>query len=291
MKFSGEVIAIISAIFIGLSVPIATETSREIGVIQATTYTSLISVIFLVAISLISKQKIQFQECLKKHFKESMSIVLARPVVGNLLLIYGFSLTLAIKSSFLLLLEPIFVTVMSYIFLKDKINVKQISLIFLMILGAFLLSTSGNISVITQAQVGDILIVLALLFFSYSYIPAKRIENTITPVTITIVNNLVGGLILFSIMLFLPITLFPINYGNAWLILGYVLTYPVIGLYLYFYALKKTKPWIVSSLLTLSAVSGAIVGYFWLGESINSIQLIGAIIIFASSYFITRVKV
>jgi drug/metabolite transporter (DMT)-like permease len=288
MRISGELLAVLAAVFIGISVPIASQASREIGVIQATTYTTLISVAFLLAIGLITRQKIQIKEALTKHFKDSISIVIARPVIGNLLLIYGFSLTTAIRASFLLLLEPIFVTFLSYIMLKDKVSVRQIYLIALMIFGAFLLSTSGNIGIISQAQLGDLLVIFALMFFSYSYIPTKKIGKIVTPMTITIMNNLVGGLILFFLMLFLPVNMFPLNISNIWLVLGYVISFSVIGLYLYFAALGKTKPWIVSSLLTISAISGSIVGYLWLNESINTIQMIGAFAILISSYLIAR---
>ena len=288
MKLTGELLAILSSIFIGISVPIAVVASREIGVFQVTAYTSLLSVIFLVALSIIAREKIQFKKALTKYFKYSISIVIARPIIGSLLLIYGFSLTTAIHSSFMMRLEPIFVTTMSYIFLKDKVSLKQISLIILMIIGAFLLSTSGSIELITQTQIGDLFVILSLLFFSYAYIPAKKIGKEINPMTITIVNNLIGGFALFLIMLFLPINPLSVNFDNAWLLFGFVFSFSVIGLYLYFAALRKTKPWIVSSLLSLSAVVGAAIGYFWLNETINSIQILGAFIILISSYLIAK---
>ena len=288
MKISGELLTILSAIFIGISIPIGVLSSREFGVFQTAAYTSLISVAFLVLISIVSKEKIQFKEALTKHFKDSISIVIARPVIGSLLLVYGLSLTTAIHSSFMMRLEPIFVTLMSYIFLRDKVSLKQIYLIVLMVVGAFLLSTSGNVELISQTQIGDLFVALSLIFFSYAYIPAKRMGKKIDSMTITIVNNLLGGLILFSIMLFLPINIFPISSTNVWLILSYVLSFSVIGLYLYFAALRKTKPWIVSSLLSLSSIVGAAIGYVWLNETINTIQILGAIIILVTSYLIAR---
>lgn len=217
-----------------------------------------------------------------------MEIVIARPVIGSLLLIYGFSLTTAIHSAFMMRLEPIFVTIFSYFFLKDKINLKQISLIMIMIFGAFLLSTSGNISLITQTQIGDLFIIISLVFFSYAYIPAKKIGREINPVTVTIVNNLVGGLILFLFMLVIGINLLTVNYTNFWLLLSYVISFSVFGLYLYFSALRKTKTWIVSSLLSLSAVFGSIIAYFWFKETLNAIQMIGCIVILVSFYFIAK---
>jgi probable blue pigment (indigoidine) exporter len=185
-------------------------------------------------------------------------------------------------------LEPIFVIILSYIFLREKPNMKQIVIILIMIFGAFLFSTGGNINIISQTQVGDLIILFSLLFFAYSYIPTKKIGNEINSVTVTTVNNLISGLILFVIMLFLPINLITITIGNIWLLLAYVIFFYVFVLYFLFASMKKTKAWVVSSLLSLSAVVGAFIAYLWLGETMNIIQIIGATIILISSYFIVK---
>jgi drug/metabolite transporter (DMT)-like permease len=288
MKLSGEILAILSALFIGFAIPIGVQASKEIGAFQVTVYSSLISAIFLLILSFITSEKIQIKKSLTRYFKEISSITISRSIIGNLLLFYGFSLTTAIHSAFMLRLEPIFVVPLSYIFLKDKMSLKQIILIVIMIFGAFLLSTSGNIETATQIQIGDLLIVLSLLFYAYSYIPVKRIGKEISSMSITFINNLVGGIVLFFIMLFLPFNFLTVNSSNVWLLLSYVILFSVIGLYLYFASLRKTNPWIVSSLLSLSSVIGALISYLWLNETLSTIQIIGSGLILITSYFIIK---
>lgn len=288
MGISGELLAIISAIFIGLANPIAVQASKEIGVFQLAVYSSILSAIFFLVFSLIIKQKTQIKKSMKKYPKEMMSITLYRSVIGSLLMFYGFSLTSAIHSVFMLRLEPIFVTVFGYMFLKDKVNLKQIFLILAMIFGAFLLSTSGNIQSFSQAQVGDLFIILSLLFYAYSYIPIKRIGKEINASTLLIVNNFIGGIILLTVSPFLSINLLTINTTNIWLLGGYIILFSIVGLYFYFASLEKTKPWIVSSLLALSSIVGAGLAYIWLGETMNIIQIFGALIILTSSFFIIK---
>jgi len=288
MKLTGELSAILSAIFIGIAIPISVISSREFGVLQVAAYSSIFSVIFLLALTPFINFKKQIKEVLTRYLKESMSITFSRSIIGSLLFFYGVSLTTSIRTAFMMRLEPIFVTILSYSFLKEKVESRQIGLIVLIILGAFFLSTSGNIGAITETQIGDLFVILSLLFFSYSYIPIKRIGKEINPVTITIVNNLFGGIILFIIMLFLPVDLLTISSSNIWLLLAYVVTFFVFGLYFYFDAMRKTKPWIVSSLLSFSSVVGSVVAYFGLGETLNYIQVLGAGIILISTYLIFK---
>jgi drug/metabolite transporter (DMT)-like permease len=288
VKLSGEMLSILSAIFIGISIPIGVVAAKSIGAFQAAVYIPLVSLVFLLAISIATKNKIEIRKMFRDHFKDTISMILSRPIFGDIILLYGFSLTTAIKASFMARLEPVFVAILGYMFLKDKISIRQTSLIFLMISGAFLLSTGGDVKSITQTQIGDILVVIGTLVISYSYIPAKRIGKNIDPLTTTITNNLAGGLILFPVMLILQINPFTINLDNFWIIVARALTFSVLGLSLLFAALKKTKPWIVSSLISLSAVVGAMIGYFFLNESIGTIQIAGAAVILVSSYLMTR---
>jgi drug/metabolite transporter (DMT)-like permease len=281
-------LSILSAIFIGISIPIGVVATKSIGAFQAAVYIPLVSLVFLLAISMFTRQKIEIRKIFRNHFKDTVSMILSRPIFGDIILLYGFSLTTAINASFMTRLEPVFVAVLGYIFFKDKLKAKQILLISLMIVGAFLLSTGGNVESIAQTQVGDILVVIAMLFISYSYIPSKRIGKDIDPLTMTITNNLSGGLILFPIMLLLQMDPFTINLGNFWIILARAITFSAIGLSLYFAALKKTKPWIVSSLISISSIVGAMIGYFFLNESIGALQIAGGLVIVVSSYFITR---
>jgi drug/metabolite transporter (DMT)-like permease len=288
MKLSGEILATLAAIFLGLAIPLGAQGSKQFGTFQIAVYSSLISIVFLVPFSFIIKEKIQIKKYLTSYFKEAIQVVASRSIFGTLLYFYGVSLTTAIHSAFMFRLEPIFVIILSYIFLREKPNMKQIVIILIMIFGAFLFSTGGNINIISQTQVGDLIILFSLLFFAYSYIPTKKIGNEINSVTVTTVNNLISGLILFVIMLFLPINLITITIGNIWLLLAYVIFFYVFVLYFLFASMKKTKAWVVSSLLSLSAVVGAFIAYLWLGETMNIIQIIGATIILISSYFIVK---
>lgn len=288
MKISGELLAVLSAVSIGFAIPLGAQSSKVIGAFQMTAYSSLLSVVFLLPLSVVAKERLEIKNYLKLYPKEAASIIIASIIFGNLLYFYGASLTEAIHSGFMLRLEPIFVVAWGAVFLKDRPTKKQLALILLMILGAFLLSTGGMFNLSDRIIIGDLTIVTSLLFFSYVYIPIKRIGNKINPTTILIANNLIGGSVLFAIGLLLPISMTTVNASNAWMLLGYVLFFSVIALYLYYAAMRRTRPWVVSSLLSSASVVGGVASYLWLRDVLNLIQIIGAVAILASSYFIAR---
>ena len=288
MKLSGEVLAILSAISIGIAVPLGAQASKEIGALQMAAYSGIVSLALLWLLTLFTKDKIEAKKYLKKYPKEAFLSIATRAVIGSILYFYGVTLTTAMNSGFMMRLEPIFVIALGYLFLKERISKKQMFIVMVMLFGAFLYSTGGDLTSIGSNQIGDLLIVLSVLFFACSYIPLKKIGIEINSITITAVNNFIGSIIFLVIAILLSFDMFTVNLSNAWMMVGYVITLSVIGLCLYFASLRKTKAWIVSSLLSISSVVGAILSYLWLGETLGPAQWVGGAIILLASYFIAK---
>ena len=291
MKISGTNFAVLAAIFIGISVIAGAEASKQINPVAVACISLILSVIFLIPLSFILRERIKIKELIRKNLKNATANMLLRSVLGNIFLYLGFSLTSAIKAVFLLGFEPAFVVIIGFILLKEKISLKQIILIFLIIAGAFLLSTNGRWDIFSTAQIGDLLIIIALFLFACSYIPAQDVVKKTNSATLTVFSNLVGGLILIPIaFIVFNVNVQSLNLTHSVLILIFANTilFSVFGLFCFYNALKSTKKWIVSSLLQLAPIPGAIIAYIWLGDTLNFVQLVGAGIILVSSYLIAR---
>ncbi len=283
------IFAFLSAVFIGISTVFASEAARTVEPLIVASLTALISSIIIFSFLKLSRNKIQIISSVKRFPKEIFSIVLFRILLGNVLLIYGLRLTNAMKAGFMLRIEPLFVLILASLFLRQKIKLKDVSLTIVLLIGAFLLSTSGNVSLFTSSQVGDILIILATLFFSYTYIPAKELSNSIKPLAANVITNLIGGSILLVVaLLMFPVSSFLLSNYALLMIAGYIVTFYFIGLTLWYDSLRKVRGWIVSYILSISALTTAIVAYFWLGQILTFIQIIGAIIILISSIYISK---
>jgi drug/metabolite transporter (DMT)-like permease len=289
MKISGTYFAIFAAALIGASIVFSAEATKQMNPVAFAFVTLLLSVVFLVPLSFVIREKLKLKEILGKNSRNTFASIFLRTVFGNIFLYLGFSLTSAVKAVFLLGFEPAFVVIASVIFLKEKLSSKQIILIIILIIGAFLLSTNGRLDIFSTAQLGDLFVVIAVFLFACSYIPAQDVVKKTNSTTLAIFSNLVGGLILIPV----AFTIFNVqslnlNSSVIPLIFANTILFSVFALFCFYTALKTTKKWIVSSLLQLAPIPGAIIAYIWLGDTLNFVQLVGAGIILVSSYLIAR---
>ena len=284
----GTYLAVASAVSVGLATVVGTQISKQVHPILFASVYMVLSVPFLVLLSLLLKEKINLNR-LRKGLPEIMGVVITRNLCGTVLLLTGFSLTTAVRAVFLLGLDPVFVTILGWKFLDEKIDKKKFLLILSLLFGVFLLSTNLDLcSLGEKLQVGDLLVMLGVFCMSLSYLPSIKAVRKINSVELTLTTNLIGGVLLLivSLLLFQDIT--NIGVYTWWMIFVYVILFSVLSLYTFYSALKYTKPWIVSSLLQLAPIPGAIFAYLWLRNVLTPIQAIGGTIIMISSYLIAR---
>lgn len=174
LKTQGIIQAILASFFIGLSYVLSSQANKAMNPITFTTLSSLLSSLILFSCMKLLKKNLRIRKLLNENLKEVLQIVFFRAFLGSLILSFGMRFTNATRASFLSRLEPVFVLSLSYILLKEKIQLKQILLIFFLVFGGFLISFSGDIGVFTNYNLGDLLVVISLLLFSYSYFPAKK---------------------------------------------------------------------------------------------------------------------
>lgn len=284
-KFNKDVyFGIFASVFVGAGTIFLSKVSKLLNPIIITVFASLFSIVFLVLLSYLFKEKLEFKK-LFKYKKELLIIVLGRGIIGAILIAIGFSLTSAIHGLFLLRTEPIFVTLFAFLFFKEKITLKQILLIFTMLLGAFLLITSFNLNAFQSYYLGDLLIILSMAILASVYPATAKIMKHTDSTTLTIATNFLSGLILLPFIFFIP---FNMTLESGILLGAYTLLFFVFGLYFFFKALRSVKPWIVSSLMALELFIGILLALVWIGDKLTWIQWIGGIIILIGAYFITK---
>ncbi|MBU6454719.1 MAG: DMT family transporter, partial [Cyanobacteria bacterium REEB67] len=219
-----------------------------------------------------------------------LTVLMTRSILGAALIVTGFTLTTAIKSVLLLRVEALFVFAWSVFFRREKATAAKLLLLVALSLGAALVVTpapqAGGVSVsfASGINLGDILIVCSLLLFSYSYIPTEKIVARVSPTTLNIVSNAVGGVVILLVALLLtPVAALNIS-AQAWLLINaYALCFGVIGINLYFFAFKTHKPWIIAAFLSLEVVYGVPLAWLMRGEIITPLQGGGALIVVAAT--------
>ena len=282
----GLLFAILSPFFTSVSAIFKAGGVKIFDPITFLVISSAMGAVLLIAFARIFKEKFSFEK-IKKHKKDLFLSILLRGVLGELFLTLGLSQTEAIKAIFLSKIEVYFVLIISWIFLKEKIQSKHFLLLIIHVIGAIILSTGGKFQTL-QAHLGDFFIVLAVFFFACSYTFSKKTATNIG----SVYSNAIS--LTISAIIFLPFMLRPIAFKHfdsqtGWIYLvTFVILFNVLGLTFWFISLKHVKAWIVSSLRYIGPVLGAPAAYFVLGETLNPMQIFGAIIVITTSLLIVR---
>lgn len=283
---SGIIIAALSTVFIGTSLVIGSVVSKNVNIVVMTFLLYILAIPFIFILGLM--QKFQMKMLFLRFPKDFVHIFIFRTLISQLLILYGLSLTIAIRAAFITRLEPVFVFIFSVLLIKEKVMLRKVSLILILILGAFLLITNGSLNIFDEILSGDIILIIALIFLAYTYMPSARIMKDINTTTLLLSLYTMVVIILFPVVLLFFQPQFAMSMSDFILILAYSLTFHVFGITLWLTALKEVKPWVVASMLSLTPIIASTIAFFWLGQYLMPMQILGGIIIILATFFIGR---
>lgn len=282
----GLIAAVLSPFFSSIATVFKSGAAKELTPLFVVSIGGIIGSILLFAIAKLLKEKISFEK-IKNCWKELSSLIILRFILGELFLTIGLSQTSAVKAIFFTKIEPYFVLLIAWIFLKERIRRKHFVFLTIHLVGALILSTGGNLKFLNQIHVGDLLIILSMGFFASSYTFGAKLSHNLGAITSNALSMGIASLILLPIMLlYLPIPLH--NTQGLVYLFVYVFLFNVIALTLWFASLKTVKGWMVSALRYIGPALGAPVAYILFKETLSFTQIIGAGIILTTSFLITR---
>ncbi len=280
-------LGILTGALIGPSIVIMSAVTKTVHPFAYTTISTAIAIPFLVIIAHFFSGE-GLKSILSRGRKDFLKVWLERFIIGSgLLLVFGVSLTLAIKSVFLVQLEPAFVFAWSVLLLKEKVRKSKLFLIATLLMGAFLVTTGGNLNVFESVLLGDILIIIALVFLSHSYLVSARLMKYSNPLKLYFGFAVCALPVFLALALaLLPLSAFMVSGYNIALIAIASLLFNVIGFPLWLICLKRLKPWVLASSLVVQTLAGAVLSFVWLGQTLSAIQLVGGALVLISVYLI-----
>ena len=278
----GTKLAVFSAIFIGINIVFANAAAKMADPILIAMYSAIIASLILSALMFVKKRKFSsFYEMGKSQ--DFWKIVVSRNIIGSIIFIYGISMTTAVNSLIIVRLEPILVVLFGYALLNEKIRRRDLFYVLMMILGAVFVSTGGNFAELGATNAGDALVLLSLVALGYSYIPSRRMMKKVGAIELNTFSSIVGAVALIAVSLTVSRTL-TISQNALLLIFASTIFYSLLGLTLWFKALESVHAWKVAALLSIGPIAGGALAFFWLGESLNVVQAIGAVMVLVLSY-------
>lgn len=280
--------AILSPFFSSIATIFKAGAAKTLTPLTVVAVGGLIGSIILFLVAILFREKLTLEK-IRSNWKDLFSVFILRNLLGELLFTFGLAQTEAVKAIFFTKIEPFFVLIIAWFILKEKVTGKNIFLLLIHLIGAILLSTGGNINIVSKAQIGDLMVILAMGFFALSYTFGKRLAHNVGSTSSNAISMGIASVLLLPfVFLFSPISQHA-NQSQGWLyLLIYVVLFNVISLTLWYISLKTVKGWIVSALRYIGPVLGVPVAYILFAERLNSTQIFGAIIIIVTSFLMVR---
>lgn len=289
----GTILALCTAIISGVAIPANKLFIVKLDPLVFTAIRSLIIGTIFLILSLL-REDIKIKKIKKLPWVNLMAIAIIGGALAFYLYFSGVKLTTAGRAAFLHKTLPLYVAVLAFIFLKEKIDKKLGIAIALMFIGTIVLYL-GQIKpneLWQNPSLGDMLVIIATFLWAVENIIARKVlREGESNFIVSFARMFFGGLILFGGLLILGKSnlLFDLtfeqirNIGISTLILfGYVFTW--------YWAIKLINVSKAATFLLISPVISFVLGIALMNEAFSTLQIIGSVLILIGSYFATQTK-
>jgi drug/metabolite transporter (DMT)-like permease len=219
-----------------------------------------------------------------KSIKNNIVPLILMGLLGNLgynLILYtALNHTSSLNASIINSLNPGLLVIISFLILKEEINIQKIIGISISLIGVLIVITESNLSLLMNFSFnrGDILMLLAITMWSlYSIVSKKLVE--IKPITATAYSALIatGFMIPLALLNGNP----PRELSGILIVsMLYIIIFPSVGSFLFWnFSIKNIEVGIAGISINLIPVFIALISW-GMGKSISSSQIIGGLVVF-----------
>ena len=243
-----------------------------------------IALIFIMLFFLFKKFKL-------KSPTRNLIVINALFAANILIFVYAIGKTSIIAAQVLYLLTAVFVAILGYLILNEKLIKSQVVGLLIAIVGLFILITSSvskNDIMSTCTPLGNILTFIAVIDWSLYVVYSRKLSKEFSPLEITIYNFATTAIISFVFVLFgLTHNLSYLNNLSAEKILSVLAMAffsTVSFFFLYQWVIKHTSAFISTMVNYFATACAAIVGVVFFHESFTIYLLTGIILIVFGAY-------
>jgi drug/metabolite transporter (DMT)-like permease len=226
----------------------------------------------------------------KRQFSAIALTALVSSVAADLIYFYCLLIIPALNAVLLGHLQPIFIIVMGYAFLKDdRLTIYDYMGILLMIFaGVLVISRTGdNLLHFNIGSYGDFLVILATILWSAGSVIMRRNIRGLDAGVITVYRFMIATAV-YLVFLFIKyhsdLSLLP-GLNRYLVILGCLVG---LGYILYYEGLRRIKAAQVGAIELAGPVFAALFGFIFLKEHVTLLQIGGIAILFPGIYLLSR---
>ena len=210
--------------------------------------------------------------------------------INQLFFFEGLNLTTPINASIVMTVNPILVIFMSFLIIKEEINLRKILGILLGLWGAaILILNAGGVDFSSDHQTGNLFVFINATSYGLYLVLVKPLLQKYHFITV-----------LFYVFGFGLLYVFPFGYSdlldvkwegipfNIYLQIGFVVFCTTFLAYLFnSFALKKLNPTTVSIYIYLQPILAAIFAVFWGADSLDNQKVIAGGLVFLGVYLVS----
>ena len=276
--FIGAALLGSSAIFVRFS-----ETSPSLTAF----YRALLALPFLYIWVLKTKLDLPLKTYLSK--KNLLTFSLAGIFFGTDMAIWNWaiSFTSVAHATLMANTAPIFVTLISFFFLKEKIKSSFFRALFLSFMGVSIVILSGS-GTDSFRLLGDTLGLTAAIFYAAYILVIKRLTNTLPPAHTLFFATLFTAIFLFPVGLIESDTFFPSTQKGWLILLAYAFISQALAQGFITFGISRLSAHLSSLTLLIQPVAAAIYGWLLLSEALNLWQALGGLVVLLGIYLATR---
>ena len=207
----------------------------------------------------------------------------------NLFFFSGLGHIQANRASLIIACNPIFISLCSVLFFRERFNVLKIIGLCLSVTGALIVISKGNLFRIFESGIGkgELLIFGCVISWVIYSILGKKAMNDLSPIVSVCYSSVAGTILLFFPALNKGVFTNLLNYSLLeWACLFYLGFFgTVLGFFWYYEGIKEIGPMKAGVFINFVPISAIIMSFFILNEPLTISLMAGAVLVIAGVYF------
>jgi len=229
----------------------------------------------------------------KTPWKYYLAIGIIGGAFAFLLFFSGLKLTTGGRAAFLQKTMPLYITVLAFVFLKEKISRKQLGAMLLMFIGmiAIYYATISPAELWANPSMGDLMVIGAAFLWAIEAIIAKRVMvKGESNLMVSFARMFIGAIVLFAFLAAFG-SAESLNLTAQQIINLSISTVLLFGyVFCWYYSMKLINVSKASALLLIAPVISMALGVMFLSEPVAALQLIGSAMILIGSYIVIKIR-
>ena len=214
-------------------------------------------------------------------------------VFNQLLFLEGLERTTAVNASILVATIPIFTTALAVAFRREALNATRLTGIGVALAGALVLLGVESFDVRSSTQVGNLMIVLNSLSYSFYLVLSRPLLHKYRSITVVAWTFLFGSVLIAPLAAFRSVT---VDFGAVpslvWWAMAWIIVVPsVLSYSLNNYALKRVRSSTVATYVFLQPLIGVALALALLPEETLPLRsLLGGLLILGGVIVVSRTE-